>query len=75
MLTALTAGGRDRKTDPVVEVLFGWPGMGRLLVDGLQDRDSPIILGVFLLVSLTVVAANLVTDLAYVWLDPRVSYR
>ena len=59
----------------VVEVVFGWPGMGRLLVDALADRDSPIILGIFLLVSLTVVAANLLTDLAYAWLDPRVNYR
>lgn len=59
----------------VVEVVFGWPGMGRLLVDALQDRDSPIILGIFLLVALTVVAANLLTDLAYAWLDPRVRYR
>jgi peptide/nickel transport system permease protein len=59
----------------VVEVVFGWPGMGRLLVDALQDRDSPILLGIFLLISLTVVAANLLTDLAYAWLDPRVNYR
>ena len=59
----------------VVEVVFGWPGMGRLLVEALQDRDSPIILGIFLLVSLAVMTANLVTDLAYACLDPRVRYR
>ncbi len=58
----------------VVEVVFGWPGMGRLLVDALRDQDSPIILGIFLLVSLTVMTANLITDLIYVWLDPRVLF-
>jgi peptide/nickel transport system permease protein len=59
----------------VVEVLFGWPGIGRLLVTSMTNRDAPIVLGVFLLVALTVVVANLLTDLVYAWLDPRVRYR
>ena len=59
----------------VVEVVFGWPGIGRLLVTAMQSRDAPIVLGVFLLVAVTVVLANLLTDLAYAWLDPRVRYR
>lgn len=59
----------------VVEVVFGWPGLGRLLVTAMQARDAPIVLGVFLLVAVTVVVANLVTDLVYAWLDPRVRYR
>jgi peptide/nickel transport system permease protein len=58
----------------VVEVLFGWPGLGRLLVTAMQTRDAPIVLGVFLLVAITVVVANLLTDLVYAWLDPRVRY-
>lgn len=58
----------------VVEVVFGWPGLGRLLVTAMQTRDAPIVLGVFLLVAVTVVVANLVTDLLYAWLDPRVRY-
>lgn len=58
----------------VVEVVFGWPGLGRLLVTAMQSRDAPIVLGVFLLVAVTVVVANLLTDLLYVWLDPRVRY-
>jgi peptide/nickel transport system permease protein len=58
----------------VVEVVFGWPGLGRLLVTAMQTRDAPIVLGVFLLVSVTVVVANLLTDLLYAWLDPRVRY-
>lgn len=59
----------------VVEVVFGWPGLGRLLVTAMQTRDAPIVLGVFLLVAVTVVVANLLTDLVYAWLDPRVRYR
>ena len=58
----------------LVEVVFGWPGLGRLLVTALQARDAPIVLGVFLLVAVCVVVANLVTDLLYLWLDPRVRY-
>lgn len=59
----------------VVEVLFGWPGVGRLLVTSMTNRDAPIVLGIFLLVALTVVVANLLTDLVYAWLDPRVRFR
>jgi peptide/nickel transport system permease protein len=59
----------------IVEVVFGWPGIGRLLVTAMQTRDAPIVLGIFLLVALTVVVANLLTDLLYAWLDPRVRYR
>lgn len=58
----------------VVEAVFGWPGLGRLLVTAMQSRDAPIVLGVFLVVSVTVVVANLLTDLVYAWLDPRVRY-
>lgn len=59
----------------VIETVFGWPGIGRLLVTSRQSRDMPIILGIFLLVALAVVLANLLTDLAYAWLDPRIRFR
>lgn len=59
----------------VVEILFAWPGVAQLLVSSVQSRDIPIVLGIFFLVSLIVVIANLLTDLAYVWLDPRIRYR
>jgi peptide/nickel transport system permease protein len=58
----------------VVEIVFGWPGLGRLLLGATQARDYPLILGIFLFVSLTVVVANLVADLIYVRLDPRITY-
>jgi peptide/nickel transport system permease protein len=56
----------------IVEVVFGWPGIGRLLLTAMQTRDTPILLGIFLLVAFTVLLANLVTDLAYGRLDPRI---
>lgn len=59
----------------VVEIVFGWPGMGRLLLTSLQTRDTPLLLGIFLVVSLGVVLANLVTDIAYAAIDPRVRLR
>lgn len=59
----------------VVEVVFSWPGLGRLLLTAMQTRNTPIVLGIFLLVAATVVVANLLTDLLYPWLDPRVEQR
>ncbi|MGH9184094.1 MAG: ABC transporter permease [Acidimicrobiales bacterium] len=59
----------------VTEVVFGWPGLGRVLLGALQARDTPVVLGIFLVVAFAVVMANLVTDLAYRWLDPRIRYR
>lgn len=58
----------------VIEVVFGWPGLGRLLLTSMQSRDRPVLLGLFLLIAFSVVVANLVTDLAYGWLDPRIRY-
>jgi peptide/nickel transport system permease protein len=54
------------------EVVFNWPGIGTLTVDALSSRDYPVLEGVFLLLSVTVVLANLVADLVYGLLDPRV---
>jgi len=59
----------------VVEIIFGWPGMGRLLLAALQSRDAPILLGLFLVVSLTVVVANLLSDLACAAIEPRIRVR
>lgn len=58
----------------LVETVFGWPGVGRLMYDSLFTRDYPVLLGILLLVSITVVVVNLVTDLVYAWLDPRIQY-
>jgi peptide/nickel transport system permease protein len=55
-----------------VEVVFGWPGIGTLTVIALNSRDYPVLQGIFLLLSVSVVVANLLADLVYSALDPRV---
>jgi peptide/nickel transport system permease protein len=55
-----------------VEVVFNWPGLGSLTVDSLSARDYPVLQGAFLLLSITVVVANLIADLLYAVFDPRV---
>jgi peptide/nickel transport system permease protein len=55
-----------------VEVVFSWPGLGTLSVEALTARDYPVLQGVFLLLSVSVVFANLVADIVYGYLDPRV---
>lgn len=55
-----------------VEVVFNWPGLGALTVTALSSRDYPVLQGVFLLLSISVVLANLAADLVYGLLDPRV---
>jgi len=56
----------------LIENVFGWPGIGKLLLDAVYVRDYPVIMGVFLITSSTVVVANIVVDLIYAALDPRV---
>ena len=56
----------------LTETVFGWPGLGRLMYEALYGRDHPVLMGVFLFVSVAVVLANLVTDLVYARLDPRI---
>ena len=55
-----------------LEVVFNWPGLGTLAVKALEARDYPVLQGVFLLLSVSVVLANLIADLVYSVLDPRV---
>jgi peptide/nickel transport system permease protein len=59
----------------LIETVFGWPGIGRLLFDSVGKRDYPVLLGVLLLVSATVVLVNLITDVVHALIDPRVRYR
>lgn len=54
------------------EVVFNWPGIGTLTVDALSSRDYPVLQGIFLLLAISVVIANLLADLIYSLLDPRV---
>ena len=58
----------------VVERVFSWPGLGRLLVRAILQRDFPVVQAVVLLVATAVVVANLLADVLYAWLDPRITY-
>lgn len=59
----------------VIETVFAWPGLGRLIYDALLQRDYPVMLGIFLVMSIIVIMLNLVTDAVYRLIDPRVSMR
>jgi peptide/nickel transport system permease protein len=56
-----------------VETVFSFPGIGALTVNAVADRDYPVLQGAFLIIALAVVVANLIAELVYGWLDPRVS--
>jgi peptide/nickel transport system permease protein len=59
----------------IMEQIFVIPGMGLLLLDAVSQRDYPVITGVFLIVGVAVMVINLVVDLSYGLLDPKVRYR
>jgi peptide/nickel transport system permease protein len=55
-----------------IETVFSWPGLGGAVFEALNRRDYPVLQGVFLLIAVSVVIANLIADLTYSYLDPRV---
>jgi peptide/nickel transport system permease protein len=59
----------------LVETVFSWPGMGRLMFDAIFARDYPLILGLLVFVCIMVILANLVTDIIYSIIDPRIAYK
>jgi peptide/nickel transport system permease protein len=56
----------------ITETVFSWPGVGLLTIEAIQSRDYPVVQACVLLISLTYVVVNLLTDLAYAWIDPRI---
>jgi peptide/nickel transport system permease protein len=58
----------------VVETVFAWPGIGRLLFEGIEFRDFPVVQTVVLLGGVMVIMANLLVDILYAWIDPRIRY-
>lgn len=56
----------------LVEIVFNWPGLGRLAFESILRRDTPVLLGILLISSLLVIGANLLTDLSYRLIDPRI---
>lgn len=59
----------------ITETIFAWPGIGRLLIQSISFRDYPMVQGCILFISVVYVGMNLLTDLAYGWLDPRIRYQ
>jgi len=58
----------------VTERIFAWPGMGRLFFDHVSRADLPVVMGILMLVAAAVVIFQIVTDIFYAWLDPRIRY-
>jgi len=59
----------------LVETVFSWPGMGRLMFEGILRRDYPLIMGILFFSSVVVILVNLITDVMYSVLDPRIRRR
>ena len=58
----------------VTETIFSWPGIGKLTIDATTQFDYPVLMGVLLITSVIVVMANLIADIAYAIVDPRIKY-
>jgi len=56
----------------ITETVFSWPGVGLLMIEAIQSRDYPVVQACVLLISLSYVIVNLLTDIAYAWVDPRI---
>lgn len=58
----------------IVETVFGWPGIGKFLIDAINARDYPVIQGFVLIIALMYIIINLITDILYIYIDPRIRY-
>jgi peptide/nickel transport system permease protein len=56
----------------VIEAIFAWPGMGLLFIESLSRSDYPVLMGILMLIAVAVIAFQLITDMVYSWIDPRV---
>jgi peptide/nickel transport system permease protein len=66
--------GYQLQGNVVVESVFSWPGLGRELVSAVSASDYPLAQGAFLMIAVVVIAMNLIADLLYTLLDPRISH-
>lgn len=58
----------------VTERIFAWPGMGRLFLDHLERGDAPVVMGILMILAVAVILFQILTDITYAWLDPRIRY-
>ena len=73
LLGAEMAGFMNGAT--VVEVIFRWPGLGHLVIEAIRFRDLPVVSASVFTIALIVMATNLIVDVIYTWLDPRITYK
>ena len=59
----------------ITETVFAWPGLGLLMIEAIQQRDYPVVQAAVLCISMTYIFVNLMTDLLYAWLDPRINWQ
>jgi peptide/nickel transport system permease protein len=57
----------------IVETVFGWPGLGRMVVEAIFNRDFPLVQGAVMIYAFTFVMANLIVDVMYTYLNPKIS--
>lgn len=58
----------------LVEMVFGWPGMGRMMMDSIMRRDYPLLMAIYLILALSIAVMMVITDLVYAYIDPRIRY-
>jgi peptide/nickel transport system permease protein len=58
----------------VTERIFAWPGMGRLFLDHVSRGDTPVVMGILMIIAVAVILFQLITDITYAWMDPRIRY-
>jgi peptide/nickel transport system permease protein len=59
----------------VTERIFAWPGMGRLFLDHVSRSDTPVVMGILMMIAVAVVVFQILADITYAWLDPRIRYK
>jgi peptide/nickel transport system permease protein len=59
----------------VTERIFGWPGMGRLFLDHVSRSDTAVVMGILMMIAVAVIIFQIIADVAYAWLDPRIRYK
>ncbi len=68
MLPSLVSGA------VLTETVFSWPGMGTLMIDAIDNDDYPLLMGITMMLAIIIVFANLLADILYAWIDPRIKY-
>jgi peptide/nickel transport system permease protein len=59
----------------VTERIFAWPGMGRLFLDHVSRSDTPVVMGILMMIAIAVIVFQIIADITYAWLDPRIRYK